>query len=237
VQLSPAIRLDIHRGVLKHVADSLMVRVSHREKDTLFCSKLSTDVPNGPRAIPYKREWTCVLRHRCELYEITSGGRRIGRCTRSIRRAFTGMYDILRRHPVTKSKQYYQVVALLQSPSPKDFLDNDLREMAYSAVRPKDLQLVLVKLITYWNSLEPSSPLVDPRRKRAMVGFPSLYDMRPLRRLTAVAKGGVVEVPVEMSAGLLFGARGQACRKYLRPPQLTITATRVAGTSRGIRYL
>jgi hypothetical protein len=32
VQLSPAVRLDIHRGVLRHVADSLTVRVHVRRQ-------------------------------------------------------------------------------------------------------------------------------------------------------------------------------------------------------------
>jgi hypothetical protein len=96
-------------------------------------------------------------------------------------------YTLLHWPVLTEASVRYQTVALLQSASPQDFLDTDLREMAYPAVRPKHLQLVLVKLITYWNSLEPSSPLVDLRRKRTMVGF--FGSLTPeLQRLTWVSR-------------------------------------------------
>lgn len=65
-----------------------------------------------------------------------------------------------------------QIVALLQSESIADFLDTDIRDLAYARIQSRNLSAVLVKLITYANSVSPK--VTDARRKRDMVRLPLL---------------------------------------------------------------
>ncbi|GAA94606.1 uncharacterized protein L969DRAFT_94607 [Mixia osmundae IAM 14324] len=46
-----------------------------------------------------------------------------------------------------------QIVSLVQSNSPQDYLDPDLHEMAFASITPSHLNTVLVKLLTHLNSL------------------------------------------------------------------------------------
>lgn len=63
-----------------------------------------------------------------------------------------------------------QTVALLQSENIADFLDPDIRDLAYPRVQGRHLASVLVKLIKYLNAHVPllGAP-PDPRRKAQMV--------------------------------------------------------------------
>jgi len=63
-----------------------------------------------------------------------------------------------------------QTISLLQSESVTDFLDPDIRNLAYPRIQGKRLQLVLVKIITYYNSvmLTTGSPVTDIKRMRDM---------------------------------------------------------------------
>ena len=64
-----------------------------------------------------------------------------------------------------------QTLALLQSESVIDFLDPDIRDIAYPRVQGKKLSFILVKMITYHNSVvgSPRSPNLDFKRKKDMV--------------------------------------------------------------------
>lgn len=57
----------------------------------------------------------------------------------------------------------------MESDHPVDFLDKDMRQMAYPAIAPKRLQALLVKLVTHYNSLDPSSQSQIDRKRRAEV--------------------------------------------------------------------
>jgi hypothetical protein len=72
---------------------------------------------------------------------------------------------------INSNLQLLQTIALLQSNSITDFLDPDLRELAYPRVQSKKLSFMLVKLITYYNAVmgSPRSQMIDPKYKRDMV--------------------------------------------------------------------
>jgi hypothetical protein len=57
----------------------------------------------------------------------------------------------------------------MESEHPVDFLDKDVRQMAYAAITPKKLQSLLVKLVTHYNSLDPQSQSQLDRKRRAEV--------------------------------------------------------------------
>jgi hypothetical protein len=147
VQLPSTVRDGIYRGALEHISDTMLVRA------VLVCCPRSsvTLQPQGFLVEPQPNKMNenglaffaidvrFMARHAAEL---------VGR-----------MDDVF--------EELSQIVALLQSESVADFLDPDIRDLAYGRVQGKNLSAVLVKLITYANSVSPS--LVDARRKRDMV--------------------------------------------------------------------
>ena len=64
---------------------------------------------------------------------------------------------------------YLQIISLMESEHPVDFLDKDVRQMAYAAVTPRKLQPLLVKLVSYYNSVDPGSQTQLDRKRRAEV--------------------------------------------------------------------
>lgn len=62
-----------------------------------------------------------------------------------------------------------QVIALLESDTPSDFTDRDVRQLAYPAVTIRKLQPALVKLITQFNSVDPMKlSQHEQKRKREL---------------------------------------------------------------------
>ena len=64
---------------------------------------------------------------------------------------------------------YLQIIALLESDSPSEFIDRDVRQLAYPAVTTRKLQPALVKLITQYNSVDPMKlSQQEHKRKREL---------------------------------------------------------------------
>lgn len=62
-----------------------------------------------------------------------------------------------------------QIIALLESDTPSDFVDRDVRQLAYPAVTVRKLQPALVKLIANFNSIDPMKlSQAEHKRKREL---------------------------------------------------------------------
>jgi hypothetical protein len=57
----------------------------------------------------------------------------------------------------------------MESDHPADFLDRDVRQIAYPAVTPRKLQSVLIKLVTFYNSADAQTLAQIDRKRRAEV--------------------------------------------------------------------
>lgn len=57
----------------------------------------------------------------------------------------------------------------MESDTPSDFIDRDVRQLAYPAVTARKLQPSLVKLVTHLNSIDPMKMSQhDQKRKREL---------------------------------------------------------------------
>lgn len=95
----------------------------------------------------------------------------------------------LGRHQVKVcTNRVTQMVSLLQSDTIDNFLDPDIRELAFPRVQGRKLQFALIKLVTYWNSLPTGSKsMIDPRRRREVEDVRSLSQLVLKRKLKGIS--------------------------------------------------
>lgn len=59
-----------------------------------------------------------------------------------------------------------QIISLLESESPADYLDKDMRQLGYNAITPRKLQPVMSKLVGYYNSIDPTRLSARERKRK-----------------------------------------------------------------------
>ena len=60
-----------------------------------------------------------------------------------------------------------QIISLLESDSPAQFLDKDVRQLGYNDITPRRLAPVMYKLVLYYNSIDPMRLSARERKRKA----------------------------------------------------------------------